>query len=343
MTQSLLFVGNFLSKSSQNCTYEELLAKKIQQSGQNVLMVSSYKNKAMRLLDMVLGVIRFRNRYQFAHISVFSGNSFVWAETTAWLVKKMKRRLILSLHGGNLPDFSKCYPKRMHSLLSLADAVIAPSNYLKDKLQPFSKKDIHVIPNAVEISRYSYRLRTEVSPRLIWLRAFHSIYNPTLMPIVIDLVKKNVPDVMLTMIGPDKGDGSLDKTRELAIHLQVEQNIKIIPGISKEKVSEYLNQADIFINSTNIDNTPVSVIEAMACGLCVISTNVGGVPYLLANGKEGLLIPPNDPRAMADAIIKLINDAPLAARLSENARTKSEIFDWPQTLQKWETLFGSLN
>ena len=98
------------------------------------------------------------------------------------------------------------------------------------------------------------------------------------------------------MIGPDKGDGSLEKSLDLAKRLGVEGHLTLIPGVPHEEVANYLQKNDIFINSTNYDTAPRSVIEAMASGLCVISTNVGGIPWLITNEVDGMLVPANEPR-----------------------------------------------
>jgi glycosyltransferase involved in cell wall biosynthesis len=99
-----------------------------------------------------------------------------------------------------------------------------------------------------------------------------------------------------------------------------------------------LNGADIFLNTTNVDNTPVSIMEAMASGLCIVSTNVGGISYLLEHERDALLVPPDDPEAMAGAVRRLLTEPELAARLSNNARRKAEEFDWATVLPKWKEL-----
>ena len=93
------------------------------------------------------------------------------------------------------------------------------------------------------------------------------------------------------------------------------------------------------MNTTNVDNTPLSVLEAQAAGLCVVSTNVGGLPYLLADGHDALLVPPDDPAAMAEAVRRAISEPGLAASLSRNGRAKAEEFDWTCVLPRWESLF----
>jgi glycosyltransferase involved in cell wall biosynthesis len=96
------------------------------------------------------------------------------------------------------------------------------------------------------------------------------------------------------------------------------------------------------LNTTNVDNTPISILEAMACGLCVVSTSVGGIPYLLEHEHDALLVPPNDPEAMAIAVRRLLTEPGLAERLSRNGRQKAEQFDWSIILPQWEALLISV-
>ena len=100
-------------------------------------------------------------------------------------------------------------------------------------------------------------------------------------------------------------------------------------------VREWLNQADIFLNTSNIDNTPVSVVEALACGLCVVSTNVGGIPFLVQNNCNALVVGPDDVRAMSDAVRRILEDTRTAEMLSVNGRATAGRYDWSCVLPKW--------
>jgi glycosyltransferase involved in cell wall biosynthesis len=95
------------------------------------------------------------------------------------------------------------------------------------------------------------------------------------------------------------------------------------------------NSFDVFINSSLVDNTPLSTIEAMAMGLCIVATTVGGLPYLLEHGKTALMVPPGDAQRMGDAILTLITDAGFATQLSRQARVKAETMDWSFILPFW--------
>jgi len=112
--------------------------------------------------------------------------------------------------------------------------------------------------------------------------------------------------------------------------------------VRKEDVPEKLADADIFLNTARIDNTPVSVLEAMASGLCVVSTNVGGISYLVRAEREALLVSPNDAEGMAEAVRRIIIEPDLSRRLSYNARRKAEQLDWSIILPRWEKLLSSV-
>ena len=198
--------------------------------------------------------------------------------------------------------------------------------------------DIRIIPNPIDISRAIFRPRSELQARLVWVRAFHAVYNPTLAVRVLHHLAAEFPNIHLTMIGPDKGDGSLQLTTKVAQVLGLENKIELVSGIAHELVAEYMDRSDIFINTTNYDVAPRSVLEAMACGLCVVSTNVGGMAWLVEDGQNGLLVPPDNPEAMAAAIKRVLSDSQLASRLSVNARQKAASLDWSVILPKWEDI-----
>ncbi len=204
------------------------------------------------------------------------------------------------------------------------------------------RSDIKIIPNPIDLTESLFRQRDSIQPKLIWVRAFHSVYNPTLAIKVLALLKRTFPDVKLWMLGPDKGDHSLANVLDLAEKLGVRHSVLIVGHIAHAEIPIWLDKADIFMNTSNYDTAPRSLLEAMANGLCVVSTNVGGIPHLAENGVEAILVDPNDPESMADAVMKILSSPDLASRLSRNARTRSEKSDWSAILPRWESLFYKL-
>jgi len=281
-----------------------------------------------------------RKGYQIAVIEVFSGSSFIWAFCIFRLVRLLKKRTVLVLHGGRLPDFARSHPLLIRSLLSSADRVFAPSEYLRAKMLEY-RKEIGILPNGIELPNYSMRLRSQLKPDLVWLRAFDAIYNPSLAIEAVALLRNEFPGIRLTMVGPDK-DGSLRDVMMLVARHGLSDQVSFTGCVPKSKVPQMLNAGDIFLSTTTVDNSPISLTEAMACGLPVVSTNVGGVPYLVEDEVDALLVPSGDAVAMAAAIRRLLTDPLTAGRLSKNGREKAERFDWSVIMPQWESMLVGL-
>ncbi len=315
----------------------EDLAVSLKSAGWPVLTTSDRHNRFDRLFDSLLTVWRQRHNYSVAHVDVFSGPAFVWAELVCWALRMAKKPYVLTLRGGNLPAFAQGSGKRVQRLLQGSSAVTTPSRYLHEQMRPFHK-GLVLLPNPLDLARYSFKHRAHLAPNLTWLRAFHDIYNPSMAVRVVALLAKDFPAVRLVMIGPDKGDGSHELLKDLAVKLHVAGRVTCTGPVRKTEIPDHLQEGDIFLNTTRVDNTPVSVLEAMACGLCIISTNVGGIPYLLDDEYDALLIPADDHVAMAKAVQRLLTEDGLAERLSGNARRKVEQFDWSNIFPRWEAL-----
>jgi glycosyltransferase involved in cell wall biosynthesis len=330
----LLMVGNFLSATVGARGVCEDLAEHLTGIGWNVLVTSTKPGRLWRLLDMIATTWGRRRAYELAQVDVFSGLAFFWAEAVCWTLRRAHKPYVLTLHGGNLPAFAQRQPTRVRRLLRSAHVVTTPSRYLLETMCPY-RADLRLLPNPLDLSAYEYRAREQPLPRLVWLRAFHEIYNPTLAPKVVAALKPVYPEINLLMIGRDKGDGSFEATKRTAEALSIAERIEMPGGLPKADIPVWLNRGDIFINTTNVDNTPISVLEAMACGICIVSTNVGGIPYLLQHEEDALLVPPNVPEEMARAVSRLLSEPGLATYLTRNARRKVEAFDWRILLPEW--------
>lgn len=339
---SLLMVGNLLSSTVGNRAICEEMSFRMAARGWYVVTTSTRPRRVPRLFDMLFTCLARRHHYRLAQVDVFSGPAFFWAEAVCALLRLIGKPYVLVLRGGALPRYLRLWPRRVSRLLGSADAVVAPSSYLKQEMSA-CRPDIKLIPNAIDISAYPFQLRNQPAPRLVWLRSFHRVYNPSMAVQVLSILARDFPQATLLMVGPDKHDGSLRQAVGTAGALGVADRVTFQGAVHKSQVARWINRGDIFLNTTNVDNTPVSVVEAMACGACVVSTNVGGIPHLLEHGRDALLAPPRDPEAMAAAVRRLLTESGLAARLSANARTKAEGFDWSAVLSEWENLLTSLD
>ncbi len=304
-----------------------------------VKYTSAKKNKVFRLLDMVATLCRNQYKTDIVIISVYSTLNFYFAWITSLLCQYFKKPYIAYLHGGNLPNRLTRSPEMSRTIFSHAFANVAPSGYLKAAFE-MAKFNTIIIPNFVQIESYIYIQRSKLRPRFLWVRSFEKTYHPEMTIQVFAGVQKIYPEGQLCMVGPDK-DGSMEQCIQLAIDLKIEDHISFKGGMPKSEWIALASDYDIFISTTHFDNTPVSVMEAMALGLPIVSTNVGGVPFLLTHNETGLLSDDNDVPSMVENIQSLLNSPALAESLSWNARQKAETFDWKVVEKQWIELLNS--
>ena len=278
-SRGIIFVDRTRSNAGAYPAITWQLAERMPAERWTVLTTSPKTGRVPFLFGMLATLWRRRHSYTLASIAVFSGPAFTWAEAAAQFLCRLGKPFVAQLHGGDLPVFAQQWPDRVKRLLSSAAAVTAPSRYLQESLRPY-RNDIRLLPNAIDLHSYPFRVRTNPSPHLVWLRAFHAIYNPSLAVRVLADLGRQHPESRLTMVGPDKGDGSLPSFRNTAKELQLGNHIEYAGLVRKAEVPAWLDRGDVFINTTNFDNTPVSVIEAMACGLCVVSRQTTPLRWL---------------------------------------------------------------
>ena len=176
------------------------------------------------------------------------------------------------------------------------------------------------------------KVRNFTQIKLLWVRSFSKIYNPLLAIKLLKVLQDDGVDATLCMVGPDS-DGTLKEVKRLAKRLNV--NVEFPEKLTKSEWINLSQDYNIFINTTNFDNMPVSVIEAMALGLVVVSTNVGGMPYLIEHNKDGILLEPDNVKVFVDAIKQVSENSETAEAMTLHARHKVEQFDWNVVKHLW--------
>jgi glycosyltransferase involved in cell wall biosynthesis len=329
----LLYLGNRLSKHGFNKTTIETLGLHLEQEGFGLYYASNKKSFPFRMLDMMWSVVLYRKQVSYILIDTYSTKAFWYAFFCSQLARFLNIKYIPILHGGDLPNRLKNNPKLCRMVFGNAYQNVAPSGYLKQAFESAGFTNVIHIPNSIEIDKYEFKTRAELTPKLLWVRAFASIYNPEMAVKVLQQLQEKYPSASLTMVGPDK-DGSLQTTKAFAESIGVAVNFT--GQLAKEDWWQLASEHDIFINTTHFDNTPISVMEAMALGLPVVSTNVGGIPYLLADKENALLVSDNDVSKMTDAICSLLEDQQKASDLTLNARHFIEQMDWNVVKEEWK-------
>ena len=329
--KNLLYIGNNLFEKTNYATSMKLLCDLLEKENFVVYKSSDKANKILRLFDMCLSVFKNKKKVSYVLIDTFSTTNFYYALIISQLCRLLHLKYIPILRGGNLPYRLVNNPKISTLIFNHSHCNVAPSGYLKYEFekQGFKTK---IIPNIILIERYSYKERREIKPRLFYVRAFADIYNPKMAIDVLFELRKIRPNTILCMVGPDKG-GTLKEVKELVNKLDITEHVEFTGVLSKELWHEKSKNFDVFINTTNVDNTPVSVIEAMALGLPIVSTNAGGMPFLVDHEVDGLLVDKGNVNQMVNAIESVLNGQHEA--LAKNARKKVEQFGWNVVRNAW--------
>ena len=336
--KNLLYIGNKLDHNRSNITTIDTLGKKLVGEGYKVIFSSSKINKFFRLLDMIISVLKNSRRIDFVLIDTYSTQNFYYALCISQFCRMLRLKYIPILHGGDLPKRLKNNIKLSRCIFKNAYVNVSPSLYLKQIFNEYGFDNVRFIANSIDINNYPFSTKRISKLKLFWLRSYKKIYNPLMAIKVAAKLKENGFDCQLCMVGPD-GDGSFLFAQKLARELKIDVSLK--GKMNKLDWIQLSTNYNIFLNTTNFDNMPVSVIEAMALGFPIVSTNVGGIPNLIDHGVDGLLVDENDVDAMVNQIINLKNNPELVKRLSLNARKKAKEFDWHEVKAKWNSLFSN--
>ena len=334
--KKVLFVSSYLSAQSGSLCVSEKIAIKLNDHGICTGIVSRTKNKIIRILDIIVSL--FKSDAKVIHIDVYSGQAFLITEIATLIGSWLGKKQVLTLHGGALPEFYPQNAKRIKKAFDRAHLITTPSKMLQLFFEDKGFK-IQYIPNSIELEKFPYD-RSAVQPfSLLWVRAFDSIYNPGIAVEAFYRVLKDYPEATLTMIGPDKG--ILNETIQLINELGIKAQVKIIGPVPNEKLYEYYQSHEIFLNTTSYESFGVAVLEAAACGIPIVSSKVGEIPTLWKNGYEILMTEEITPEAFKEKIVKIFEDEGLKKLLSENAFKKAELYSWDRIKDLWISTFNN--
>lgn len=318
-------------------TQGEILAHALRREGYAVTSASGSSSRYVRFAEIAATLVRERRAYDVVLLQTYGGPSFVVEDVASRIARRLGKRIVMHLRGGAMPEFFARHPRWARRVLARADQLLVPSDYLREAVGALGFT-ARVIPNVIDLDQYPFRVRTAPAPRLLWMRSFHPLYNPLMAVRVLAALRRTHPEASLVMAGQEKGMG--EAVRMEAARLGVAGAVRFPGFLDLAGKRREGDAADIFLNTNDIDNTPVAVIEAGAMGLPVVATAVGGVPRLLRHEHTGLLVPAGDEAAMVAGVQRLLDDRALAERLSIAGRRLAERCAWTEAAPVWDALLA---
>ena len=289
------------------------------------------------LLYWFLLLSRVRN-HDVIHVFSASYLSFVLAPTPAILVSKLYgKRIVLNYRSGEAEDHLQRWRRTAIPTIRMVDEIAVPSGYLVDVFARFGLS-ARAIFNFVETDRFRYRERSSLRPVFLSNRNLEPLYNVGCAIRAFAIIQQRFPDARLVVAGDGSQRADLES---LALELNL-RNIDFAGRIQPDQMHELAGAADIYLNSSDIDNMPGSIIEAFALGLPVVTTEAGGIPYIVNNEMTGLLVKLGDHQGIADSASRLLEDDDLAQRITSNARLECRKYSWKSVRNEWLKLYHEL-
>jgi len=261
------------------------------------------------------------------HVLANSGWSWhLFAAPAVWTAYWLNKPVIINYRGGEADTFFKKSWRWITPTIDKSQAVIVPSAYLQ---RVFSNQRIEtvIVPNILDLERFNFEAHSACerkAPHLVVTRNLEKIYGVDTVLRAFALIKAAHDQARLTVAGSGPDEAEL---KALAVSLGVQDSVTFSGRLAPQQIARLYQQSDLLLNASSIDNSPNSLIEALASGVPVISSNVGGIPDLVTHHQSAMLVPPNQPGEMADAALQVLADSNLKEKLIAQGKQVAAGFD----------------
>ena len=266
-------------------------------------------------------------------VHVFSASfwSFLLAPVPAMLAGRLfGARVVLHYHSGEAADHLDRWGMLVHPWLRLAHLIVVPSEFLAGVFADHGH-GTRVIRNVVDLTRFTFKERRPLQPRLISTRNLEPYYRVDIVLDAFARVRAEVPDATLVVAGAGSERPRLER--------MAPAGVRFVGAVAPQWMPALLADNDIFLNASVVDNQPVSILEAFAAGLPVVSTPTGDIPAMVRHDETGVIVPPLDAKALADAVLVLLRHPERATGLARAARHEIERYTWPAVAEQWASVY----
>lgn len=281
-----------------------------------------------RLVPYLHALWQLVGRCQVIHLMANSGWSWhLFAAPAIWISKLRNTPLVVNYRGGEAETFLAGCRRSVRSSMRQTSTLIVPSGFLQDVFARFGMPSV-IVPNIVDIARFNNLTpHRTVRRHLLVARNLEPIYDNETAIRAFFAVHRKHPDATLTIAGSGPQAETLVA---LVKSLSLDGAVRFAGLLDRDAMAQAYREADIAINPSLVDNMPNSVLEALASGVPVVSTNVGGVPFIVNDEQTALLVPAKSPDVMAEAILRLIDDSTLSEKLVDNGLAEVKKYTWQQ-------------
>jgi glycosyltransferase involved in cell wall biosynthesis len=277
-------------------------------------------------------------RYDIVHVFSASYYSYLLSVAPAILIGRLYgKKVILNYRSGEAEDHLANWRWTAIPIIRLADVIVVPSDYLVNVFAKFGLR-AQAIFDILELDVFRFRERRPMRPIFLTSRLLEPLYNVGCVLRAFALIQRRYPEARLTIAA----DGWMrPELEQLARDLNL-RNAGFIGRVPFEQMPDLYDSADMYLTATDLDNMPGSITESFAAGLPVVTTDAGGIPYILTHEETGLMVPRNDHEAMAAAAFRLLEDQELALKIARQAREASRQYTWAQVRNKWVGLYHEM-
>ena len=303
----------------------------------------------VRLLPYLWRLWRVAGKVQLLHVMANSGWSWhLFAAPAIWIARLRGCPVVVNYRGGEADAFLQRAADWVGPSLRRSAALLVPSGFLEAVFRRHGFGST-VVPNVINLERFGHAEGRATppgcrAPSVLVARHLEPIYDNQTALRAFALLAARYPAAQLVIAGSGPEAGML---AALADHLGISQAVRFTGRIDNSAMAALYREADIMLNPSLVDNMPNSVLEALAGGVAVVSTDVGGVPYLVEHRRSALLVPPQNPQAMADAMFLLLGEPDLKERLRQAGLQLADQYTWaqvrPRLLQVYRSVIEKAN
>lgn len=279
-----------------------------------------------RLIPYLLRLWRCAGRVDLLHVMANSGLAWhLFAAPAIWIAYLRRKPAIVNYRGGAAGAFLEKQWRWVCPTLNRASAVIVPSGFLQEVFAQFGVP-AEIVPNVIDLSRFRPSEPHGGKSHIIVTRNLEDIYDiPTALR-AFARIRAIHPDVHLSVAG--SGPKRLD-LEKLCGELGLSSAVTFTGRLDNDGMAALYRSADLLLNPALVDNMPNSLLEALASGVPIVSTNVGGISHLVDHGKTAFLVPPQDPDAMARRALEVLGDSSVAHGLRTAGMEAVAQYAWP--------------